>query len=600
MTLSPALALRPHSGALADVTNVIATDFESNAAPSLRAGIICSGEILPFWQAETIRELGAVSGVTLDCVVLEAADAPRGKSGQPALWRHYRQFAGRLRGARCLQPVDLTDMFPGLSRLTCRTTMEGSRRNFAAADVAQIARRQLDVIIDFGEEPACGDVLAAARHGVWSFQPGHGRCGPIGFWEIYRNEPLSSLVLQRTGRTAAETAVIREGAARTIAESYSRNLDQLLLGAKAWPALAARLLLQGQNDEVFRSAPGDAATTEPPTNRDMVAHVLGLARKQAQRHVDDLFGYSQSGPDEWAIGITSQTVASMMAQNAPAPVRWLVAPEGRYFADPFVVTRGRSSYIFVEDYDRHERRGHIAVIETGDFRSFSQARPVIEQAFHLSYPCVFVHEDRCYCVPEQHQSGEVAIYEAATFPDGWIKRATLLDGFAGVDPTVFRHANRWWMFLTNRANDDVSELYLFYADHPLGPWTAHRRNPVKSDKHKVRPAGMPLYLNGSLIRPSQDCSRTYGGRIELHRIKRLSTSDFSEELLGTIEARPDWPYSSGLHTVNLTAGVTVFDAKRRTMVRNDLRKALRRKAGSVLIASGLRQRRTPIPAREPR
>jgi hypothetical protein len=31
-------------------------------------------------------------------------------------------------------------------------------------------------------------------------------------------------------------------------------------------------------------------------------------------------------------------------------MQWLTAPEGRFLADPFVVTRGDATYIFFEDY----------------------------------------------------------------------------------------------------------------------------------------------------------------------------------------------------------------------------------------------------------
>ncbi len=311
-------------------------------------------------------------------------------------------------------------------------------------------------------------------------------------------------------------------------------------------------------------------------------------RSFALRQARDLFGHSKAGPDEWAIGVTSASVATLMASKPLPSVRWLRAPEGRFFADPFVVTHGRTSYIFCEDYDRQTRHGRIGAIATRDFETFSPVRTVLEQPFHLSYPCVFVHDERCYCVPEQHQSGEVALYEAQDFPGGWVKRATLLEGFPGVDPTVFLHAGRWWMFVTNRSHEDVTHLYLFSADRLFGPWTPHRANPVRSDLHKVRPAGLPFSLNGALVRPAQDCSRTYGGRVQLHRITRLDTMSYEEERLGDIGPRRGWPFADGLHTIALAPGVTVFDAKRRFLAKNDFRQALQRKARTVLVGCGLR------------
>lgn len=288
-------------------------------------------------------------------------------------------------------------------------------------------------------------------------------------------------------------------------------------------------------------------------------------------------GYSPTGPDEWAIGIARGTVASFVSRYDAAAVRWLTAPDDRFYADPFVVVHGSTAYLFFEEYLRRERRGRIVVVETTDFERFTAPRVVLEQPFHLSYPCVFVHEERYYCVPEQHQSREVALYEARPFPDRWVKRATLITAFAGVDPTIVEHAGRWWMFVTNRFHDDASHLYVFYADRPEGPWRAHRRNPVRSAARRVRPAGRPFLLDGALVRPAQDCSSTYGGRVELQRIEVLTRTHFEERCIGALAAQPQWPFPAGLHTVGLAGDVVVFDAKRRTLSRNGLTQAIRRR-----------------------
>jgi transcriptional regulator GlxA family with amidase domain len=45
------------------------------------------------------------------------------------------------------------------------------------------------------------------------------------------------------------------------------------------------------------------------------------------------------------------------------------------------------------------------------------------------------------------------------------------------------------MFVSIAENCIPDELSLFYAESPLGPWTPHPRNPVKSDVRGSRPAG---------------------------------------------------------------------------------------------------------------
>jgi hypothetical protein len=123
---------------------------------------------------------------------------------------------------------------------------------------------------------------------------------------------------------------------------------------------------------------------------------------------------------------------------------------------------------------------------------------------------------------------------------------------------------------------------LFFADTPLGPWRAHPNNPVRCLKHRMRPAGLPFVLAGALVRPAQDCTSTYGGRIELHRVTTLSTTDYAEEPAGALEPCRQWPYAAGMHTVSMARGMVIFDAKRKQMARADFRKVLRRKVRAVV------------------
>ncbi|MQA28707.1 MAG: hypothetical protein GEU82_02550 [Luteitalea sp.] len=590
--VSPGAGADDWSGA----TGAVAPAPLAGMRPRLRAGVICEGITLPFWQAEAIEQLRRVEGVELALVVLVARPEVPAGSGL-SLWRWHTQVSARLRTQPAMEPVDLSEAVRAVPRLTCDGSSNAEpARAFSERDIETIRRHRLDFVLNLRRETIAGGMLEVAPHGIWSFRFPRYEGGPAGFWEVYRGDPLSGLILHRSGGQRDVDAVIREAQFKTVADSDSGNCAHVMMSSATWPALTARLLLQGFADEVFRLSSSPVAPSSPPvappygqpTNLQMAVHLGRLTRNIALKHTSDLFGRSESGPDDWAIGITTAPMTAVIAGNSDAPITWLCAPAGHYYADPFVITRGATTYIFVEDYARTEKKGRIAVIETDDFRTFTAARTVLDRPFHLSYPCVFVHDDRYYCVPEQHRSGEVALYEAEDFPRGWVKRATLLQGFPGVDPTVFQHLDRWWMFVTNRSNDDVTHLYLFFADTPLGPWTAHHTNPVRSDKHKVRPAGMPFQVNGLLVRPAQDCSRTYGGRIELHQITSLTTTDFEEQFLGVVEPRQEWPFAAGLHTINDAQSVRVFDAKRRLMVKHSFRKAARRKLRTALMAAGLR------------
>src|SRR6202007_2537062 len=67
-------------------------------------------------------------------------------------------------------------------------------------DALEIIRsKDLDVLIRFGFNILHGDILQAARFGVWSYHHGDNefyRGGPPHFWELYESAPLSGVVLQ--------------------------------------------------------------------------------------------------------------------------------------------------------------------------------------------------------------------------------------------------------------------------------------------------------------------------------------------------------------------------------------------------------------------
>jgi hypothetical protein len=121
------------------------------------------------------------------------------------------------------------------------------------------------------------------------------------------------------------------------------------------------------------------------------------------------------------------------------------------------------------------------------------------------------------------------------------------------------HGGRWWLFAAIAPYGGAAdELHLFHAPSPLGPWTPHRGNPVKSDVRGARPAGRPFRHGGRLLRPGQDGSRRYGWAIRIFEVRRLDPEGFEEVEVGWIPPR----WRAGLlatHTLNFAEGLTVID-----------------------------------------
>jgi hypothetical protein len=244
---------------------------------------------------------------------------------------------------------------------------------------------------------------------------------------------------------------------------------------------------------------------------------------------------------------------------------WRDLPDDRrhFYADPFPVVRDGRTFVFVEDFAHRLGRGVISAVEFDSSGPVGTPRPVLDTGSHASYPFVFEHRGEMWMIPETTDTETIDLYRAAVFPDGWVKEATLLSGIAASDATLFEHDGRWWMFATVRdgggSYSDV--LHAWWARDPFGPWQAHARNPILVDITCARPGGRVVDRAGKLIRPVQDCSRTYGGALGLAEIRRLDEDRFEQHVETVLQPGPLWP-ESRLHTLNRAGRLECIDGSR--------------------------------------
>jgi hypothetical protein len=165
-------------------------------------------------------------------------------------------------------------------------------------------------------------------------------------------------------------------------------------------------------------------------------------------------------------------------------------------------------------------------------------------------------------IPETRGNRTIEMYRASDFPFTWVRESTLMSDVEAVDSTLLHHHDKWWLFTAGVLDHALPQqtLCLFSADSPWGPWSAHPKNPIVSDVCHARPAGCLYFENGQLIRPGQDCSKSYGYAVQLHRVDVLSETDYQETQLASIT--PDWiPGSTGIHTLNQNTEYRVMDCK---------------------------------------
>jgi hypothetical protein len=163
-------------------------------------------------------------------------------------------------------------------------------------------------------------------------------------------------------------------------------------------------------------------------------------------------------------------------------------------------------------------------------------------------------------IPETASQRQIELYRCVNFPAQWKLERVILPAVQALDPTPALLFGRWWLFANMPAYGagTSDELHLFYADSPLGPWTPHRDNPIKSDVRSARPAGRIFENHGQFYRPAQDCSKRYGSAVSINRILQLTPETYEEVEMGKVG--PNWGRNvEGVHTFNVAGNITAID-----------------------------------------
>jgi hypothetical protein len=259
---------------------------------------------------------------------------------------------------------------------------------------------------------------------------------------------------------------------------------------------------------------------------------------------------------EWSIGFYAggSPLALEPAAGVVNPVltkRDVADADASFVADPFMLQVDGDWFMFFEVMNRQSRRGEIGCA-LGREGKWTYRSIVLQEAFHLSYPCVFAWQGDLYMVPETLGPGAVRLYRAASFPDRWIHVADLVEG-AFADPSLVYYRERWWLFAcaTPRTCD---ALRLFSANDLLGPWTEHPISPiVEGDPRRARPAGRPLVIGDRVLRFAQDCFPAYGTAIRAFTTLELTEAVYREipanEGRTVLQAGEGWN-SFGMHHVD--------------------------------------------------
>jgi hypothetical protein len=506
---------------------------------TLRVAVIVGGPSAPRWMAQLLDRIDACPFADIVGLVRSARASPRARAS--VLYRAYHRFDAH-HFAVADDPLDEIDI---AGRLAHTPTLD-----VTVDAVEELNSWDLDVILSLGVDDIPRVILDCARHGVWSYHHGDPDAyagGPPLFWEVYDDAPVSGSVLRRVtpGSDAIET-IYRSFSAT---DPLSLHRGRALVYSKT-AEFALRKLRDLHRDGDLghsqqRSTAGRGA--EPrgtPTNGTMLRFGCRVGARLARQKLRKAVARQQ-----WFIAYRRRGDTLPSGETFDGATV-LVPPRDRFYADPCVVDRRGSSYLFFEEFDFARQKGVVSCTRLAANGDRTPPQVVLERPYHLSYPFVFFVGEDAFMLPETAANGAIELYRAVSFPDEWELDAVLVRDVRAVDPTLIEHEGRLWLFanIAVRGASINDELFLFSAPSVRGPWQPHPRNPVVSDVRRARPAGRPFRDESrALIRPSQDCSSLYGSAVVFNRIEELSDTGYRETPIGRLE--PGWRHANlGTHT----------------------------------------------------
>lgn len=536
--------------------------------PPLRIAVMLDEKTVPEWAAEVLESIeksGIAKITTLVLCSNLAKEINNQASFSTILWHLYQKLDEK-RHPTLLAPfrqIALNTILGDVTRIEVNVSDDLFGRHFSKKDISRLCAETPDVIVYFASSPLQGDIFKVARYGIWSYHHGDDeqyRHGPAGFWEMYDRNPVTGATLKILDETPDGGRVIYRSVGATVSfESLAKN--RFIHYRKTIPFVVRCLRIlyehgqEGLATEPPRHKPSDSYR-HFPNNGQMLTYfgrtILRSLRSRIEQSLDLVH-------DHWFL---AYTLGRNIHPGSGQPVVAIHPPNGHFWADPCVVKSKGEHYVFFEDYDYARGVGDIAAFWIGTDGSLGPPQTVLSTGFHLSYPFVFEWQGKHYMIPESSSERVVKLYRAINFPYQWTLDRVLMDNIAAVDATLIEHNERWYMFanISETGGSKWDELFLFYADSPLGPWVPHPMNPIVSNVQMARPAGALFRQDGKLYRPAQNCAKSYGESIAVQEILSLSPTAYQER--NAYQISPAWlPDIQGCHTISLCNEITLLDCK---------------------------------------
>ena len=554
---------------------------------NIRFGVLCNDTQILVWQEIVIKKLVAEVGIDLELLIIasdhninspQTSNLVEASSKSGILLKTYISYLKKK--SRALQEVKAHSLFKDIPHIHCtiNKNQDGSAK-LENREIEKIASAQLDFIIDFSSARLIGEVVNVPKYGIWSYchgDPEKYKGGDYYFRELYNEDVLTRACLIRSTIEPDTSMLLWDGYLKTNV-FHIKNIDQIYFESTGWPLLICRDIQYNNAKATFRSRNIVEGEFFPPLhNLELLGFFLIRLKLLCKKAVKSLL-YT----DYWNIGITQSPIQEFLNPQRTPSITWFPnLPNAGFKADPFGIYFKDQLHILYEEFYFDEGIGKTSRLLFNNGQ-FSDNKVVIDEKFHMSYPYIFEYGDGIYCIPETYQANQVRLYKAEGSLDKWKLEKVLIENYAGIDNTLFKYDNTWFLFSTNKDSGAHYNLNIHYSDNIFGPWKGHYKNPVKTDIRSARPAGTMFMHNGDIFRPSMDYSEKIEGRIKINKILTLSNQDFNEEVHTVVEPFKDTDFSDKVHTLSQVGSYTLVDGAKELFVLRNF-KALKYKFSTIL------------------
>jgi len=448
--------------------------------------------------------------------------------------------------------------------ITNETLVEGDIN----AKIIYIQNYELDLIINFNNAPIRKDLVNTCKYGILTYNVGNysnNGITPSCYWEVVKNLPEIEVVIRLFNKEHEKGIGIFRTGIQPLSKSLNVNRNSSYkLASLLIPRIISGIHSKGNAfiEELKRYFKNNEEVSgftrfKNPSSIQAFSNLISVFN----RFIAYKYWYHHMG--YWFVILKLNEKNEFFPTN-PGTFKTLKAPNGAFWADPFVISKDKQHYIFVEEYIYKTGKGHISVLKLDEKGVLQNCERILEKKYHLSYPHIFEYEEEYYMIPETGSNKTIELYKCTSFPNKWVFVRNIMENISSRDTTVFYYNNKWWLFTSiielTTTTLSFNELFLYYSNDLFSSdWISHPENPIVSDHKLSRPAGKIFIKENKIYRPSQDCSGIYGKALNINQITKLTENEYEEIPIKKIE--PNWNKKvKGTHTYNFNDKIIVMDA----------------------------------------